>query len=83
MAVTAMQALQTAGVGALTVAETLHYGWLVIVEKAQKLLNATMLANPYVLVATLIAGVVAAMVSMKTETERLKEAEEEYQAAKR
>lgn len=82
MAVTAMQALQTAGVGALTVAETLHYGWLVIVEKAQKLLNATMLANPYVLVATLIAGVVAAMVSMKTETERLKEAEEEYQAAK-
>ena len=82
MAVTAMQALQTAGVGALTVAETLHYGWLVIVEKAQKLLNATMLANPYVLVATLIAGVVAAMVSMKTETERLKEAEEEYQTAK-
>lgn len=82
MAVTAMQALQTAGVGALTVAETLHYGWLVIVEKAQKLLNATMLANPYVLVATLIAGVVAAMVSMKTETERLEEAEEEYQAAK-
>lgn len=82
MAVTAMQALQTAGVGALTVAETLHYGWLVIVEKAQKLLNATMLANPYVLVATLIAGVVAAMVSMKTETEGLKEAEEEYQAAK-
>lgn len=83
MAVTAMQALQTAGVGALTVAETLHYGWLVIVEKAQKLLNATMLANPYVLVATLVAGVVAAMVSMKTETERLKEAEEEYQATKR
>lgn len=82
MAVTAMQALQTAGVGTLTVAETLHYGWLVIVEKAQKLLNATMLANPYVLVATLVAGVVAAMVSMKTETERLKEAEEEYQAAK-
>ena len=82
MAVTAMQALQTVGVGALTVAETLHYGWLVIVEKAQKLLNATMLANPYVLVATLVAGVVAAMVSMKTETERLKEAEEEYQAAK-
>lgn len=82
MAITAMQALQTAGVGALTAAETLHYGWLVIVEKAQKLLNATMLANPYVLVATLIAGVVAAMVSMKTETERLKEAEEDYQAAK-
>lgn len=82
MAVTAMQALQTAGVGALTTAETIHYGWLVLVEKAQKMLNATMLANPYVLVATLIAGVVAATISMKNEEERLREAEEDYQAAK-
>ena len=82
MAVTAMQALQTAGVGALTTAETIHYGWLVLVEKAQKMLNATMLANPYVLVATLIAGIVAAMTSMKNEEERLREAEEDYQAAK-
>lgn len=82
MAVTAMQALQTAGVGALITAETIHYGWLVLVEKAQKMLNATMLANPYVLVATLIAGVVAATISMKNEEERLREAEEDYQAAK-
>lgn len=82
MAVTAMQALQTAGVGALTTAETIHYGWLVLVEKAQKMLNATMLANPYVLVATLIAGVVAATISTKNEEERLREAEEDYQAAK-
>ena len=82
MTVTAVQALQATGIGALTVAEAAHYGWLVLVEKAQKLLNATMLSNPYVLVATLIAGVVAAMVSMKNETERLKEAEEAYQAAK-
>lgn len=82
MAVTAMQALQTAGVGALTTAETIHYGWLVLVEKVQKMLNATMLANPYVLVATLIAGVVAATISMKNEEERLREAEEDYQAAK-
>ncbi len=82
MLVSAAHGLAAAGVTALTAAEAAHYGWLVIVEKAQKLLNATMLANPYVLVATLIAGVVAAMVSMKTETERLKEAEEDYQAAK-
>lgn len=65
-----------------TAAEMLHYNWLLLVEKAQKMLNATMLANPYVLVATLIAGVVAAMVSMKTEAERLKEAEEAYEAQK-
>lgn len=65
-----------------TAAEMLHYNWLLLVEKAQKMLNATMLANPYVLVATAIAGVVAAMVSMKTEAERLKEAEEAYEAQK-
>ena len=62
MTVTALQALQTAGVGALTAAETIHYGWLVLVQKAQALLNATMLANPYVLVATAVAGLVAAVI---------------------
>lgn len=66
--------------GWATAAEALHYNWLLMVEKAQKMLNATMLNNPYVLVATLIAGVVAAMVSMKTEAERIKEAEEAYEA---
>lgn len=82
MTITALQALQTAGVGALTTAETIHYGWLVLVEKAQKLLNATMLSNPYILVATLIATVVAAMISMRTESERMRDAEEEYQNSK-
>lgn len=72
----------TAASGWATAAEAIHYNWLLLVEKAQKMLNATMLANPYVLVATLIAGVVAAMVSMKTEAERLKEAEEDYEAQK-
>ena len=68
--------------GWATAAEALHYNWLLLVEKAQKMLNATMLANPYVLVATLLAGVCVALVSMKTETERLKEAEEDYQKQK-
>ena len=72
----------TACKGWATAAEALHYNWLLLVEKAQKMLNATMLANPYVLVATLIAGVVAAMVSMKTEAEKLKEKEEEYEEQK-
>lgn len=75
MAVVAMK-------GWATAAEALHYNWLLLVEKAQKMLNATMLANPYVLVATLLAGVCVALVSMKTETERLKEAEEDYQNQK-
>lgn len=68
--------------GWATAAEALHYNWLLLVEKAQKMLNATMLSNPYVLVATMLAGVCVAMISMKTETERLKEAEEEYQKQK-
>lgn len=73
----------TAAQGWATAAEALHYHWLLLVEKAQKALNATMLTNPYVLVATLIAGVVAALISMKTETELLKEKEEEYEEQKR
>lgn len=68
MTVTAMQALQTAGVGALTAAETIHYGWLVLVQKAQALLNATMLANPYVLTATAVAGLAAALIFLNDST---------------
>ena len=61
-----------------TVIELAHYGALVAVEKAQKLLNASMLKNPYVLLATAIAGVVTLLVSQKNATERLREAEEKY-----
>lgn len=68
MTATALQALQTAGVGALTAAETIHYGWLVLVQKAQALLNATMLANPYVLTATAVAGLAAALIFLNDST---------------
>lgn len=68
--------------GWATAAEALHYNWLLLVEKAQKALNATMLKNPYVLVTTAIAGVIAALVSMKTETELMQEADENYEAQK-
>nr|DAI95596.1 MAG TPA: tail tape measure protein [Caudoviricetes sp.] len=75
MTVTAMK-------GWAVAAEALHYNWLLLVEKAQKMLNRTMLSNPYVLVATLLAGVAVALISMKTETERLQESEERYQQQK-
>lgn len=68
--------------GWATAAEAIHYNWLVLVERAQKLLNATMLSNPYVLVATAIAGVVAALASMKTEAELVQEATENYDEEK-
>lgn len=82
MAVAAVQSLMTTGIGAMTAAEAIHRGWIVMVEKAQKLLNATMLSNPYVLVATAIASVIAVMVSMKTETELMQAADEDYEAQK-
>lgn len=82
MTVAAVQSLMTTNIGAMTAAEAIHHGWIVMVEKAQKLLNATMLSNPYVLVATAIAGVVAMMISMKTETELIKAADEAYEAQK-
>lgn len=47
--------------GGWTVAQMAHFRALVVVEKAQKLLNATMLNNPYVLAATVAMGVVSAM----------------------
>lgn len=82
MTVAAVHSLITVGIGGMTAAEAIHYGWIVMVEKAQKLLNATMLSNQYVLVATAIAGVVAMMISMKTETELIKAADEAYEAQK-
>ena len=79
MLVSAAHGLAAAGVTALTAAEAAHYGWLVLVQKAQALLNRTMLANPYVLAATAIAGLVAALASARTETELLRDAEQQYQ----
>lgn len=82
MTVAAIESLQALGVGALTAAETAHYGAIVLVEKAQKLLNATMLSNPYVLVATAIAGVVAVMMTMKSQQDLVNEASEQYNREK-
>lgn len=72
----------TACKGWATASEALHYNWLLLVERAQKMLNATMLSNPYVLVATAITAVVAALISMKTETEMMREKEAEYEKQK-
>lgn len=74
--------VSAAAVKGWTLAETAHFNVLLLVEKAQKLLNRTMLANPYVLVATAVAGLVAVILSLKTETERIREAEERYNEEK-
>lgn len=54
-------ALQAVGLQGVTATEAIHYHWLVLTQKAQALLNATMLANPYVLAATAIGALVSAM----------------------
>jgi tape measure domain-containing protein len=75
----------TAATKGWTAAELIHYNVLVIVEKAQKLLNKTMLANPYVLLATLAVGLVATMWALRDSTtaaeraqERLNKRQEEF-----
>lgn len=76
MTTIALQNLQAAGVGALTAKEMIHYSWLVLQEKAQALLNKTMLANPYALAAAAIAGLVSYLVSMKDETDNTAQAQQ-------
>lgn len=80
IAVTAIQAAQAAAVGGLSKIMMVYEGVVQLVTKAQKILNATMLTNPYVLVATAVAGLVAYLVMMKDETELIAEAEAEYNA---
>lgn len=65
LAVTAAQAIQTAATKGYTIAETLRFRAMVISEKAMKLLNATMLSNPWVAGAAAIGGIIAALVIFK------------------
>ena len=50
------------------VVQLITYNRLLLVERAQKLLNATMLANPYVLLATVVIGLVTAMWALNDAT---------------
>ncbi|WP_288896877.1 tape measure protein, partial [uncultured Capnocytophaga sp.] len=74
-AVQQVVATRTAG---MTVAEMAHYTWLVLVEKAQKLLNLTMLANPYALAAAALVGLAVALWSLKDSTDANAEATERH-----
>lgn len=76
MAITALQNLQAAGIAALTAKEVIHYSWLVLTQKAQSLLNKTLLANPYVAVAAAVAALglgVYKLVTYQTEAEKAQE----------
>lgn len=51
-----------------TIAQMTQYKWLLLVEKAQKLLNITMLKNPYVAVAAAVVGLVSIMIALHDRT---------------
>ena len=80
MTVAAVHAVQATGIAALTTAEKIHYGWLVMCEKAQRLLNATMLANPYVLLVTAVGALGVSMYNLYTSLDDTDKKARELQA---
>ena len=61
------QSIATATAEGWTIAQLASYRALLLAEGAQKLLNRTMLANPFVLAATLLTGLIAAVVVYREE----------------
>lgn len=68
-------ALSTQLTNGWTVAQLAQYRGLLLLEKAQKLLNATMLANPYVFMATAVAALAAAMFVLTDRTSAAEKAQ--------
>ena len=68
-------ALSTQLTNGWTVAQLAQYRGLLLLEKAQKLLNATMLANPYILMATAVAALGAAMFVLTDRTSAAEKAQ--------
>lgn len=63
---TAIQSARATVQAGWTLAELAHFNALVLVEKAQKLLNATILKNPYMIAAAAVAGLVAWVYKLAT-----------------
>lgn len=78
IATAAVQQVVAARTAGMTVAEMAHYTWLVLVEKAQKFLNLTMLANPYALAAAALVGLVSYMVMFKKEATVAEQAQKSF-----
>lgn len=70
---TATKSVATSVNAGWTASELLHYNALLLVEKAQKLLNATILKNPYVLAAAAVAALaygIYKLVTYQTDAEK-------------
>lgn len=64
-----------------TIASMAKYKWLVMIEKAQKLLNATMLKNPYVALTVAVVGLVSILVALKDRTTLAEKAQKNLNTA--
>ena len=76
LTMTAVQTVATEVAKGYTLAQTLQYRALMVTEKAQKLLNATILKNPYVIAGVAVAGLalgIYKLVTAQTEAERAQE----------
>jgi len=71
-------AIATVAQNGHTLAVTLARTRILLTQKAQALLNATMLANPYVLVASALGVLIGAMIMQKTEEEEVRDATKRY-----
>lgn len=61
-----------------TIAQTLNIKVLTLAEKAQKLLNKTMLSNPYVLAAVALGVVVTTLIAFRDTTTAAEKAQDNY-----
>ena len=78
IATAAVQQVVAARTAGMTIAEMAHYSWLVMVEKAQKLLNLTMLSNPYALVAAALVGLTTSYFLLRDSTTAAQKAQQDY-----
>ena len=65
VAVTIAQNIAAQSAKGYTLAMQLQYKWALLAEKAQSILNKTMLANPYVAVTMIVVGLVAAVWALR------------------
>lgn len=72
--------LLTATQKGYTVTQMASYNWLLLMEKAQKLLNATILKNPYILAAMALTGLVTSIVLFRNKTSEAGKASAEFNA---
>lgn len=74
--------LSTAATSKHTIAEIALTNVRIAARKAQQALNAAMLTNPYVAVATVVAGLGAAYIALKDNTTAAEKAQQSYAARK-